>query len=270
MPALGLKHGGPHPERYPDMPDDVTALRERFDGLPRLDQRVDEAFRLLRDLGFEGLIYDYSPIARAPDGGMVAPSLLELRNVDQDMRSYWYDHGYFRLDPVQRIALGTSVPFHWSYDTHDRTVITPLLDEETAPVTCFLRERGLSSGVTVPLHLPRGDFATVTGVGLGGGAAGRRDALHAMAELSLTAALFHDSAFSLFDEKILTARMPCLTPRERECLRHSAQGLSAKEISRLIDRSVPTVVMHLNAAIRKLGARNRVHAVSVASHFRLI
>ncbi len=40
-------------------------------------------------------------------------------------------------------------------------------------------------------------------------------------------------------------------------------------ISRLIDRSVPTVVMHLNAATRKLGAKNRTQAVAKARHFRL-
>ena len=59
----------------------------------------------------------------------------------------------------------------------------------------------------------------------------------------------------------LTAARPVLSARERECLDHAARGLSAKETSRLIERSVPTVVMHLNAAVRKLGARNRLHAV---------
>jgi LuxR family transcriptional regulator len=61
-----------------------------------------------------------------------------------------------------------------------------------------------------------------------------------------------------------------LTERERECLRYSAQGLSAKEIARIIDRAVPTVVLHLNSAAKKLGARNRTQAVVRASHYRLL
>jgi LuxR family transcriptional regulator len=35
-------------------------------------------------------------------------------------------------------------------------------------------------------------------------------------------------------------------------------------------RSEPTVVFHLNAAARKLGARNRFQAIARAAHYRLL
>ena len=54
------------------------------------------------------------------------------------------------------------------------------------------------------------------------------------------------------------------------CLTYASLGNSAKETARIIERSVPTVVMHLNAAMRKLGARNRTHAVTLATRRRLI
>ncbi|MBW8791876.1 MAG: helix-turn-helix transcriptional regulator, partial [Rhizobium leguminosarum] len=80
----------------------------------------------------------------------------------------------------------------------------------------------------------------------------------------------HETAYSLFDTRAKSVGTIRLTERERECLRHSAEGYSAKEISRIIDRSVPTVVMHLNAAAKKLGARNRTQAVVRATHYRLL
>jgi LuxR family transcriptional regulator len=91
-----------------------------------------------------------------------------------------------------------------------------------------------------------------------------------MAEFSLLAHVFHEAAFDAFDKTAKTGIRTHLTERERECLRHSADGLSAKEISRIIGRSVPTVVMHLNAAGKKLGAKNRTQAVVRATHYRLL
>ena len=91
-----------------------------------------------------------------------------------------------------------------------------------------------------------------------------------MAGFGLLAHVFHESAYPVFDRDAHSSTSMRLTERERECLRYSAEGLSAKEISRIINRSVPTVVMHLNAAARKLGAKNRTQAVVRAAHYRLL
>ena len=59
-------------------------------------------------------------------------------------------------------------------------------------------------------------------------------------------------------------------PREAAVALLTAEGLSAKEISRALERAEATVVMHINAAMRKLGARNRVHAVTLATRLGII
>ena len=56
-----------------------------------------------------------------------------------------------------------------------------------------------------------------------------------------------------------------LSPREAECLGHTAEGLSAKQIAHVLGRSESMVVKHLQAAAVKLGARNRSHAVALAT-----
>jgi LuxR family transcriptional regulator, quorum-sensing system regulator BjaR1 len=55
-----------------------------------------------------------------------------------------------------------------------------------------------------------------------------------------------------------------LTPRESEVLRWVASGKSAREIGEILDISKRTVDEHVLAAVRKLGAVNRTHAVALA------
>jgi LuxR family transcriptional regulator len=252
------------------MLDEIRTITDRFSRRDTLDGRVDEAFSAVRTLGFEALIYDYTPRSSTLVGEVEIPSLLKLRNVAEDMADYWCERGYFRIDPVQRLAMRTSVPFFWTYDPDVETRISRFMTDETKPVCDYLRDHDMLAGVTVPVHMPRGDYATVTGVCYGARRGFREDALAVLAEFGLLAQVFHEAAFELFDDSMLGTPSVRLTERERECLTYSSHGLSAKEIARVIDRSVPTVVMHLNAAARKLGAKNRTQAVVRAAQLRLL
>jgi two-component system, NarL family, response regulator len=55
-----------------------------------------------------------------------------------------------------------------------------------------------------------------------------------------------------------------LTARELEILLHVARGLGNKEIAQAIGRSTETVKAHLESVFRKLDARDRAHAVTIA------
>lgn len=61
-----------------------------------------------------------------------------------------------------------------------------------------------------------------------------------------------------------TARVPQLSPREREIMHLMAEGLTAEAIANQITVSVETVRTHVRNVIRKLQARNRVHAIALA------
>ena len=61
-----------------------------------------------------------------------------------------------------------------------------------------------------------------------------------------------------------TARVPQLSPREREVMAHMAEGLTAEGVGDRLGVSVETVRTHVRNAIRKLQARNRVHAIAIA------
>jgi DNA-binding NarL/FixJ family response regulator len=55
-----------------------------------------------------------------------------------------------------------------------------------------------------------------------------------------------------------------LSPREREIMHLMAEGLTAEQIGTRLSVSVETVRTHVRNAIRKLQARNRVHAIALA------
>lgn len=55
-----------------------------------------------------------------------------------------------------------------------------------------------------------------------------------------------------------------LTSREVECLSALADGLNTVGIAKRLSISVPTVMMHLTNARRKLHAATREHAVAIA------
>ena len=61
-----------------------------------------------------------------------------------------------------------------------------------------------------------------------------------------------------------TAKVPQLSPREREIMHLMAEGLTAEAIANKITVSVETVRTHVRNVIRKLRARNRVHAIAIS------
>jgi DNA-binding NarL/FixJ family response regulator len=61
-----------------------------------------------------------------------------------------------------------------------------------------------------------------------------------------------------------TAQVPQLSPREREIMHLMAEGGTADAIGLELGVSVETVRTHVRNVIRKLQARNRVHAIAIA------
>jgi LuxR family transcriptional regulator len=246
------------------MLDRIEAIRHEFNQHETLGGRIDHAFEAMQGFGFETLIYDYTPVPIDAGGNINIPSFMELRNIPRGMHEYWCDRGYFLIDPVQLLAARTSVPFFWNYEPGTDTRIRRFVTDETQPVVCYLLDHGLTAGVTIPIHMPHGGFATVTGTLEAGQGARRRDALRHLGDFGLLAHIFHETAYQAYDSGLRASTQVQLTARERQCLRYCAEGYSAKEISRFIDRSTPTVVMHLGAAAKKLGARNRAQTVALA------
>ncbi|WP_223160952.1 LuxR family transcriptional regulator [Salinicola aestuarinus] len=218
-------------------------------------------------LGFEAFIYDYSPVPTSIEGDLITPSFLHMERVPPDMQGLWCNDGYYQIDPVQQLALQCCAPFVWSYRHPERTALKALVTKRDR-VAEYMNDNDIACGLTVPLHLRDGSFATLTGMKHGQTHEARLE--ETMAEFSLLAHQFHDRAYSCFGSDARNSSPVSLSSREKECLAYAAEGLTAKQIARQLNRSTATVNLHLNSAIHKLGASNRVQAVVRAIHYRLI
>lgn len=94
----------------------LTALNHRLMPGRSLDEQMDNTFILAQQLGFDALVYDYTPVPIDQDGALITPSVLELRNTPPGWHSLWCSEGFYQIDPVQHLALSTVSPFVWSYD----------------------------------------------------------------------------------------------------------------------------------------------------------
>ena len=61
-----------------------------------------------------------------------------------------------------------------------------------------------------------------------------------------------------------TTRCAMLTRRERDVLERLAEGRATEEVAELLHVSPHTVRSRIKTVLRKLGARNREHAVAIA------
>jgi LuxR family transcriptional regulator len=252
----------------------MGSLSTQFEQLSRPAMRPGPALacamRTLEVTGFNCTIYDYSPVALSHEGILITPSVLEMVNAPTDMEALWCNDGYYQLDPVQEAALMVSRPFLWSHRGGRNAVLQRVLSARHSPVVDYLHDTRLTCGITVPIRFNGGDLATFTAIRIDPEPDFEASAERFLAEIGELGHLFHDTVYPGFDAKARTSQFVRLTARERQCLRLSASGLTAKQIAYEIGRSIPTATLHLSSAARKLGARNRFQAIALAAHYRLL
>ena len=253
----------------------LEGLEDRLDAAAGLAARLDAMLDALKDRGFTSLTYDYTPVPTTPEGIQVGPSLLEVRNIDPDMPDLWCNGGFCQIDPMQELSIKSSTPFMWSCrrdggDDPQENALVGVVGERHQPVIHYLKDTRMTIGISVPMRLANGGLATFNSVRIDPEPGFERDARRHLREIAVAGYVFHNAALATFDPDAIVSRHVKLSPRERECLKLCAQGLTAKQIAFRLDRSPATVMLHLKSATRKLGARNRVQAVARAAHYRLL
>lgn len=252
----------------------MAALSAKFEAQVRLGMATKpalaRAMKALESTGFNCAIYDYSPVARSHEGILITPSVLEMINAPPDMAQLWCDNGYYQMDPVQEAALTVTRPFLWSYRGGPNAVMHRILSAKHSPVLNYVQDTRLTCGITVPIRFNGGDLATFNAIRIDPEPDFEKEAERFLAEIGELGQVFHDTVYPGFDAPMRSSRYGRLTARERQCLRLCADGLTTKQVAHEIGRSIPTATLHLTSATRKLGARNRSHAIALAAHYRLL
>lgn len=174
-------------------------------------------------------------------------------------RSYRAEHGLDgHSNPIRRRALNS---------------VTPILWHEFLPgYPQFYRERrtfGLVTGLTCPLHAPRGEWSAISLGSAQGGSRAERRTYAALAECHLLVGFVHEAVRRILESERRRTNAgahapPRLSGRERDCLFLTSAGQTTGNIGKLLGIAERTVTFHLANARRKLGALNTRHAVSRA------
>lgn len=235
-----------------------------------IDDRLDVALSLMAKLGFTALIYDYTPVPLSVEKRIIPPNVVKVSNVPENFTDLWINLAYACIDPVQILSVSAALPFVWSLVDGENRGLESVIQPEHGPAVSYLRDTGMTCGITMPIHQPGGDLANLTAIRTNAERDFDVDARLHLADFVVLGSLFHAAVYPLLDPQSRTCHHVSLTMREQECLQLCARGLTAKQIAHALDRSIATVTLHLNNAVRKLGAHNRPHAVAKAAHYRLI
>ena len=214
-----------------------------------LDLLADEA----QSLGFDAIDYAFMPVARNGDGQWNAPDIAS-RNFPPRWARGWAR--YASLDPYLCSCYQRNLPLDWN-----EVKGAGWLSETQKGAIAYIDTLGFLDGITVPIHLPGGSFAFVSGVSHPRRGVWRADQEAITEKLFVLAHSFHAAVIRHRLVPIPT-HASAVSPREGEVLRHAAHGLSAPATARLMHRSVETVRRQRKSAMAKLSAHTMAQAVA--------
>lgn len=206
-----------------------------------------------RRFGFEHILAGTIP--RPGSSRVQQVGHVVLADWPEEWARRYFSHGYLFRDPTIRRVNAHASPFFWSE-----------LDAECAQDPAGRRvmdeagDFGLARGFTVPVVTVEGDVA---GFSLAGRHGETSPEARGVLTLLSTYALARSLQLRRADEEEPYLR-PSLSPRERETLQWAAEGFTDREIAERMRITDHGVDRHLRAARRKLGTRNRTHAVAEA------
>jgi DNA-binding CsgD family transcriptional regulator len=224
--------------------DDDLARLSRANSLDELGDLLGQQ---ARSLGFEHHVYALRIPTRFSEA-----RLLLIDGYPPGWVTHYFEQGFQDHDPVMAWCAQRVTPVVWS-----ELDVAP-----SSPAGRVMREAagfGLVDGISMPLHSPQGE-RVVLSLACNALSEAPRRARHV---LPLLVAHLHE-AVRRVSGQWPGAKQPQLTPRERDCLRWTADGKTSAETAMLLTMSENTVNFHLKNAIEKLGASNRQHAVARA------
>jgi DNA-binding CsgD family transcriptional regulator len=195
-----------------------------------------------------------------------APSLKPQRYILNGYPKEWLQRylarDYFKIDPLVQYVQNTSLPAIWDADMFHCGKSEEFWEEA--------RSFGLAAGISFSVR----DQPGVMGI-----FSLARDQALDMDEVELAALVGRAQLFaSVLQEAVTRVDLPrilpeqntVLTPREKECLKWTAEGKTAWEIGQILNMTERTAVFHVNNVVRKLGAANKTQAVVRAIALKLI
>lgn len=258
---------------------DVRATLQRYakavGAAPTLDAAIDVVSQTATEFGFAGATSVFWPRAKDTGGELAPPSVhmtgSHIRAMAASWRANYLKRELFKSDFVYRACRVTSMPVVWSYDSRPEIVLRvgqTATGRELMSIEQMVTLTGMRGGISVPIRGP--------GAFLGYVAFASSDRLETLLSqheeygdyLFAIAYRFYDTMIDKL--AVHAAQGPRLSARELECMSLLAIGKTLDEAATILGLSYSTVRFHLQNAERKLGTRNRSHAIARAAFLGLL
>ncbi len=210
---------------------------------------LHELTGIAAELGFEYCAYTMrSPVP------MAAPRIVGINNYPPAWQRIYAERNYGAVDPTLARGAASVLPFVWSEALF---AATPTLRED-------MRAHGLEVGWSQSCYDGKGSGGLLTL------ARSREPVTDAelrqkTARMSWLAQASHETLSERMLAKLLPESSVCLTTREIDVLRWTADGRTSSEVSMILAISERTVNFHINNTLAKLNALNKTAAVVKAA-----
>jgi DNA-binding CsgD family transcriptional regulator len=189
---------------------------------------------------------------------------------DELQQFWWSRHATVKMPFYIRCRF-EHLPFVATLDRTSHHRRPERLSHDHTRITELMRRLGITTMLSVPLHLPKGQIATLTW-------AGSRDASELQSLLGTITgdllAVGHNFMriynVQVGQPKATREERAQLTPRQRDCLRTLAQGYREAEVAEVTGITKSTVRYHLENVVQKLGCKNRTQALALAAQLGLL
>jgi len=195
----------------------------------------------------------------------VMPEERFKHNYPNDWMSYYFEHGYDKIDPVPLYGINKAEGYFW-----EEIPPNMMLNKDQEKCLIYGEEAGLYNGISIPLRGPNNALA---GVSLA--SSEKRDSFD-------TIELHRDLLTAFSNHLYICFRRLCehqdnqpvknyvLSDKERDILSWAARGKTDYEIGIILGISNHTVDWHMRNIFKKLEANHRVLAIVKAISYGLI
>ncbi|WP_168192123.1 helix-turn-helix transcriptional regulator [Pararhodobacter marinus] len=219
-----------------------------------------------RGLGFEHVLYGYSPDSRGQNLGAPEDFLL-LSTMPKAIVTELVDRGYFRMSCTFQWAVENTGIASWSM-THEEAGLAGQIEVRQEGLD-FFAEHGLINGCCIGFQKERTRGRAVMAL--------IAPAVVSQDEVDKLLSDLHDVIFTVAavahrSLSILPYHPPGrrLSRRQREVLEWVADGKTSADIATIMGITVSTVEKHLRLARETLGVETTAHAISKAAYLNQV
>lgn len=228
------------------------SVEKDFQGVVTQNDLESTLTELTSRLGFN--YYSYLSAKTPTKSLSESKSALFINNYPKEWTDRYLLKDYYLQDPVAVIGSKSRRPFCWG----GNSFLKPF-DGAQRLVFHEAGEHGIVYGVTFPVHGPGGEVGLFSVVSNDNKSYFLDAVNQTLGNIQAVAVEAHATAMEGLGEIEAEENIE-LTTREKECLIWTVRGKTSWEISKIINRSTPTVNYHLQKAVKKLGAVNKFQA----------